>query len=73
MVVYGEKNHKKGGTCGEAMLAGWVVQNAGWAIEWVVHAEIVHRMGCAYGASYKSRDTDCTTSGTTHCHVRKKQ
>ena len=26
--------------CGEAMLAGWVVQNAGWAIEWVVHAEI---------------------------------
>ena len=22
MVVYGEKNHKKGGTCGEAMLAG---------------------------------------------------
>ena len=55
MVVYGEKNHKKGGTCGEAMLAGWAVlaemaaQHAGWAIEWVVHAEIVHRMGCACG------------------------
>ena len=48
MVVHGEKNHRKGGTCGEAVLAGWAVL-AGMGDRTVAPAEIVHRMGCACG------------------------
>ena len=47
--------------------------------KFVVPAEMGYRTGSACGDScaacgdFKSADTDCTSRGTTHCHVRKKQ